>query len=171
MQMEAGLDTGPVLLQQAIAIAPEDTTQTLHDRLSALGGRLIVRALDEALVAEPQDESKATYAAKVDKGEARIEWSQTAETIERKVRAFDPLPGAATLFKGAVLKIWRAEIVGAVDASPGTVHGADSEGITVACGLNSALKLLELQRAGGKRLSVSAFLPGNPIRPGERFGT
>jgi methionyl-tRNA formyltransferase len=171
MQMEAGLDTGPVLLQEAVTIASDDTAQKLHDRLAALGARLIVHALNRSFIAKPQDGSKATYAAKIDKREARIEWSENADTIERKVRAFDPIPGAATLLDGAVLKIWRAETALAVDVPPGTIHEASSDGITVACGFGSALKVRELQRAGGKRLPASAFLAGNPLQPGKRLGT
>ena len=97
MQMDAGLDTGPVLLQEAVAIAPDDTAQTLHDRLAALGARLIVRALDQSFVAKPQDDAQATYAAKIDKREARIDWSEPAGAIERKVRAFNPVPGRGAL--------------------------------------------------------------------------
>ena len=96
MQMDAGLDTGPVLLEEAIEIAQEDTAQTLHDRLAALGGRLIVRALEEPCPPQPQDEARATYAAKIDKREAQIDWREPADLIERKVRAFNPVPGAAT---------------------------------------------------------------------------
>jgi methionyl-tRNA formyltransferase len=170
MQMEAGLDTGPVLLQQAVTIASDDTAKTLHDRLAALGARLIVRALEKPSIAEPQNGSNATYAAKIDKREARIAWSETAETIERKVRAFDPLPGAATLLEGAVLKIWRAETAPKLNALPGTILRAANDGITVACGSGTALKVRELQRSGGKRLPVSAFLAGNPVQPGKRLG-
>ena len=104
MQMDAGLDTGPVLMQEAIAITPEDTAQTLHDRLAALGGRLIVRALEGPAQPSPQDETRATYAAKIDKREAQIDWREPAGTIERKVRAFNPVPGAATSFRDAALE-------------------------------------------------------------------
>jgi methionyl-tRNA formyltransferase len=171
MQMEAGLDTGPVLLQEAVSIASDDTAQTLHDRLAALGAQLIVRALEKPLIAEPQNESNATYASKIDKREARIAWNETAEVIERKVRAFDPLPGAVTLLEGTVLKIWRAETAPKVNALPGTIVRAANDGVTVACGEGTALKVCELQRSGGKRLPVSAFLAGNPIEPGKRLGT
>lgn len=170
MQMDTGLDTGPVLLQEAIPIRPEDTAQTLHDRLAALGGRLIVRALDAPREAHPQDESRATYAAKIDKREARIDWREPADLIERKVRAFNPVPGAATSFHNAGLKIWRAAAVRGGAAPPGTVWAANASAITVACGAGTALEVLELQRAGGKRLPAPAFLAGCPLKPGDRLG-
>ena len=170
MQMDAGLDTGPVLLQEAIAIAPEDTAQTLHDRLAALGGRLIVRALDDPAQPSPQEETSAAYAAKIDKREARIDWREPAGTIERKVRAFNPVPGAATSHGNAIMKIWRARIAADAGSTPGTVCELNREGITIACGRGTALTVLELQRAGGRRLSAAAFLPGCDVRAGDRFG-
>lgn len=170
MQMDEGLDTGPVLLQEALAIMPHDTAQTLHDKLAALGGRLIVRALEAPLRAIPQDGARATYAAKIDKLEARIDWQEPAHVIERKVRAFNPVPGAATAYRGAALKIWRASIAPPRKSSPGLVCDVGGESITVACGADTALELLELQRAGGRRLAAAAFLAGCPVQPGERLG-
>ena len=170
MQMDAGLDTGPVLLRKALPITPDDTAQTLHDRLAALGANLIVRALEEPRVPEAQDEALATYAAKIDKKEARIDWNEPAEAVERKVRAFDPVPGAATEHAGTVLKIWRAVLAPPTRAAPGTIEKVDNTGITVACGSASALRVLEVQRAGGKRLPVAAFLAGHALAAGECFG-
>lgn len=169
MQMDEGLDTGPVLLQEPISIGPEDTAQTLHDRLAALGAALIVRALEAPTSAQPQNEALATYAAKIDRAEARISWSDGAQTIDRKIRAFNPVPGASTSYSGALLKIWRAAPIERAKAAPGIVAHADAGGIVVGCGIG-AIRLLELQRAGGKRLSAAAFLSGCPMHAGERLG-
>jgi methionyl-tRNA formyltransferase len=168
MQMDAGLDTGAMLLSEAVAIADDDTAQTLHDKLAAAGARLILRALQEQTVAVPQNSAQATYAAKIGRAEARIEWSGPAEEISRQVRAFNPVPGAHTVWNGQLLKIWRAEPVTAAAATPGTVLRAGADGIDVATGYG-ALRLLELQRAGGKRLAPQAFLAGTPVDAGTRF--
>jgi methionyl-tRNA formyltransferase len=170
MQMDAGLDTGPVLLQQTVPIRADDTAQSLHDRLAVLGAQLIVRALEQPLVAHAQDGSRATYASKIDKQEAHIDWNESARAIERKVRAFNPIPGAATCYAGAVLKIWRAALAADVAAAPGMIVRANKQGVTVACGDGSAINLLEVQRSGGKRLPVAAFLAGNPLTPGGQLG-
>lgn len=169
MQMDAGLDTGAILLQEAIAIGDEETAQVLHDRLARLGGQLIVRALAAPLSPRAQDEALATYAHKITKQEAQIDWSEHADVIARKVRAFNPSPGAVTLLDGALIKIWRAQVERGVKAEPGTVCEADATGIVVACG-QAGLRLLDLQRAGGKRLPVSAFLAGFSLARGARFG-
>lgn len=169
MQMDAGLDTGAILLHESIPIAADDTAQTLHDRLAALGGRLIVRALEERPAARAQDDSRATYAAKIDKAEARVDWSAPADAIARKVRAFNPAPGAATSLRDVTIKIWRAKPVGASTAEPGTILTSSNDAISVACGGGTTLELKELQRAGGRRLPVGAFRSGFTIDPGERF--
>jgi len=168
MQMEAGLDTGAMLLKQAVAIADDDTAQTLHDKLAALGAQLIVRALREQPEAVAQDSGQATYAAKITKAEALIDWSRPAAELARAIRAFNPVPGAHTLWHGQPLKLWRAEPVPAAKTMPGTVLQADAGGIVVAAG-EGALRLLELQRAGGKRLAAQPFLAGAPLHPGERL--
>jgi methionyl-tRNA formyltransferase len=170
MQMDAGLDTGPVLLQQTVPIHADDTAQSLHDRLAVLGAQLIVRALEQPLVAHAQDGSRATYASKIDKQEAHIDWNEPARAIERKVRAFNPIPGAATGYEGAVLKIWRAALAADVAAAPGMIVRANKQGVTVACGDGGAINLLEVQRSGGKRLPVAAFLAGNPLTAGGQLG-
>ena len=169
MQMDAGLDTGAILLQDAVPISGDDTAQSLHDRLAALGGRLIVQALSAPLVACGQDGTAATYAAKIDKREALIDWSEKATIIERKVRAFNPVPGASSVFNGERIKIWRAQAERGVSAPPGTVCEAGAAGIIVACG-GDGLRLLELQRAGGKRLPAAAFIAGFAMARGARFG-
>jgi len=170
MQMDAGLDTGPILLQEAAPITPTDTAGTLHDKLAAIGAGLIVRALADMPTPRPQDASLVTYAAKIDKREAILDWEQDAVMLERKVRAFDPVPGAITYFEGQPLKVWKA----VVDeenhsAAPGVLCTAGPAGIVVACG-RGALRISEVQRAGGKRMTAAAFLAGTPLEPGTRFG-
>ena len=173
MQMDAGLDIGDMLLAAAVSIAPEDTTASLHDRLALLGGDLIVEALRLAgrrgLTPVPQPTEGVTYAHKIDKSEALIDWSQDAKVIERRLRAFDSYPGASTLLHGEVIKCWRAHVVGVSGRVPGEVLKVGDEGITVACGVD-ALRLSELQRAGGKRLAVRQFLQGNLIATGMVLG-
>jgi methionyl-tRNA formyltransferase len=171
MQMDAGLDTGPVLLEEATGIETDDTAQTLHDRLAAIGARLIVDALERDLTPLPQDASRATYAAKLDKREAAIDWSEPADAIARKIRAFNPAPGASTTCGGATLKLWHARAREHAGASvPGTIISAGRDGVLVACGGDSALEITHLQRAGGKRLAAASFLAGSPLHPGERLG-
>lgn len=177
MQMDAGLDTGDMLLAERTAIGPDDSTGTLHDRLAVLGARLAVEALELAacggLVRQPQPAEGVSYAAKIDKAEAQVDWSQPAAAIERRLRAFDPFPGAASALAGEPVKLWRAEVAsGAAPAgvaAPGTVLAAGPAGIEVATG-DGVLRLTELQRAGGKRLGVADFLRGVAIAPGQRFG-
>jgi methionyl-tRNA formyltransferase len=170
MQMDEGLDTGAMLMQASVPIEAQDTAQSLHDRLAALGARLIVRALAEELQPTPQDDAAATYAAKIDKREARLDFREPAELNERKVRAFNPTPGASTTYGDLPLKIWSAEVVAVEAKPPGTVCAVDSGGITVACG-DCGLRVTELQRAGGRRVAAGAFLAGCRIRPGERLGS
>ncbi|MDN3921399.1 methionyl-tRNA formyltransferase [Roseateles violae] len=171
MQMDAGLDTGDMLLVERLAIQPEDTTAALHDRLAALGGRLIVEALEiaacGALTATPQPAEGVTYAHKIEKAEAQIAWSQPAAQIERRLRAFDPFPGGLATLGEEAIKVWRGEVCPGA-GEPGTVLSVDERGPVVACG-EQALRLSELQRAGGKRLPAQAFLQARPIAAGERF--
>jgi methionyl-tRNA formyltransferase len=171
MQMDAGLDTGDMLLIEREPIRPEDTTASLHDRLAALGGRLIVEALELAacggLQATPQPEAGVNYAHKIEKAESAIDWQQDAAQIARRLRAFDPFPGGQAQLEGETLKIWRAEPAEGAGA-PGEVLAAEAGGLLVACG-QGALRLLELQRAGGKRLGAAAFLQSRPIAPGSRL--
>jgi methionyl-tRNA formyltransferase len=171
MQMDAGLDTGDMLLAESVVIAPDETTATLHDRLAALGGRLIVEALELAacggLKPTPQPTEGVTYAHKIDKAEAAVDWMLPALAIERRIRAFDPFPGATAQLSAEVIKLWRAQVVNASGA-PGTVLAVTDDGITVACG-DAALQLTELQRPGGKRLPARQFLQGKPVQPGQVF--
>ena len=172
MQMDAGLDTGPILLQESIAIKDHDNAQSLHDELAALGARLIVGALREPPTPRPQDPAAATYAAKVAKAEAMIDWSRSAQKICRQIRAFNPAPGASTVLAGDVLKIWRAEPVAVPTAapaeSPGSVISVDAGGCVVAAG-SGGVRMTELQRAGGKRLAAGALAGGALLTPGTRF--
>ena len=177
MQMDEGLDTGAMLLQARCPIGAQATSATLHDELAALGARLIVEALRRAaqgsLRAVPQPATGATYAHKIDKAEAAIDWRLPAATIERRIRAFDPFPGASTSLEGVPLKVWRASVDAQAlpaGALPGDVLAVDDDGIGVACG-EGVLRLAELQRAGGRRLPARAFLAGCPVAPGMRLGT
>jgi methionyl-tRNA formyltransferase len=165
MQMEAGLDTGPMLLSAAIDIDPQDSTGSLHDRLAALGGRLVVEALArlDGLVPTAQPETGVTYANKIDKTEARLDWNRPATEIARKVRAFNPFPGAVVTLAGEPVKVWRAEVV-AAGGRPGQVLAADPNGIVVACA-EGALRLTELQKPGGRRVTSADFLNGSSLRP------
>ena len=168
MQMEAGLDTGPVLLRGAFPIAPDDTSVTLHDRLAALGAQLIVAALGRLpLPAEPQPTEGVTYAHKIEKAEALIDWSKPATELDRHVRAFNPFPGAQAVFAGQTVKLWRATPVEA-SGEIGQILAVDRSTIVVACG-EGALAISELQKAGGKRLPVQQFLAGHPLKVGDRF--
>ena len=177
MQMDAGLDTGDMLLLEKTAISPADTTATLHDRLAQLGGRLIVEALELAacggLKPTPQPAEGVTYAHKIDKAESTIDWNQPAEVIARRVRAFDPFPGAATTLGADAIKVWSCEIDSCsrtLDAACGQIVSIDADGIGVACGAGSLLRLTVLQRAGGKRLPAADFLRGFPLAPGMVLG-
>lgn len=169
MEMDQGLDTGPVRLRAALPIASDDTARTLHDKLAALGARLIVDALANPQAPQAQDASLATYAAKIDKREARMDWHESALVNIRKVRAFNPAPGANTLLRGQPLKIWTATPLGEGGGEPGRVRSADANGLVVACG-GGALRITELQRAGGKRVDAGAFLAGCRVERGERLG-
>jgi methionyl-tRNA formyltransferase len=169
MQMDEGLDTGPVLLERILAIGPRETTGTLTRALAALGAGAIVDALAAipGLAPRPQDATRATYAVKIAKSEARIDWSRDNLAIDRQVRAFDPAPGAETRHGDAIMKIWRAEPV-AGEGEPGKVLAAEGEKFVVACG-NGALKLAEVQRPGARRLSAAQFLHGAPLATGTRL--
>ena len=159
MQMEAGLDTGPVLLSAALPIAADETAGSLHDRLAELGAGLIVAALEKLpLAPTPQADCGVTYAAKIEKSEAMLDWNQSAQQLARQVRAFNPFPGALATLGQLSVKVWRASAE-AGEGSPGTILAGDRAGILVACG-EGALRLTELQKAGGKRLSAAQLLAG-----------
>ena len=180
MQMDAGLDTGDMLLVEKLPISPHDSTGDLHDKLALLGAQMIVRALALApgstLVPVKQPETGVSYAKKIDKFEAAIDWRQDAPTIVRRILAFNPAPGASASLNGEMLKIWRAEVAadGAFGSEPAgqivgfNSHASPTAGITVKA-LNSAVTLTELQRPGGKRLAASDFLRGCLLKVGDCF--
>ncbi len=171
MQMDAGLDTGPVLMQETCAIAEDDTAGALHDRLAELGARVCVEALDRleagTLVASPQAEKDATYAPKIRKEETRVDWRASAASVQRQVRAFNPTPGAGASLRGAELKLWSCRAARG-EGEPGEVLEASGSGLRVACG-EDAIEVTELQRAGGRRIGAADFLRGFPVSRGERF--
>jgi methionyl-tRNA formyltransferase len=169
MQMDEGLDTGAILLQASLPIAAGDTAGALQDRLAALGARLLVEALVSHPVPRPQDPALATYAPKIDRAQAEIRWSDSAAAIDRQVRAFNPVPGAYTHINGIQLKLWRVQVEQGSAGAPGEVCMADATGILVGCG-HGTVRVLELQRAGGKAMSARAFVAGSDIGRGARMG-
>ncbi len=172
MQMEAGLDSGPVMASAAIDIGADETAGLLHDRLAALGGELLVQKLgailDGSLEAEPQDAEQVTYAGKIRKQDAMIDWSCTAEQIGRKIRAYDPVPGASFDLDGEVIKCWRAEAIEGPEGPIGTILSADKNGVDVACG-GGVLRMLEIQRPGRRRVSAAEFSNQSQLS-GKRLG-
>ena len=167
MQMDEGLDTGPVLLAERLAITADMTAAMLHDTLSALGANLIVEALqglaDGTLEATPQPKQGATYAAKLTREEGRLDWTESADALERRIRAFTPWPGAWCEVAGARVKLLAAQVVDG-DGEPGTVL---DDALTIACG-ERALRPLRLQREGRKEMDAETFLRGFPLPKGSR---
>jgi len=170
MQMDNGLDTGAVLSRHPVPIAADDDAGSLHDKLAALGAAAVVAALADLEAgrarAVPQPAGGVTYAAKIDKAEARLVWTRPASTLERAVRAFRPTPGAFAMLDNQPVKIWRARVL-ECSGEPGVVQQAGDE-LVVACG-EGALAVAELQRAGSRRLSAEEFLRGHRLRAGARF--
>jgi len=169
MQMDAGLDTGPVLFERSLPIEARDTTGTLTARLAHVGAQAVVEALArlDELVPKPQDERHATYAAKVSKSDAAIDWTRAAEEVERQVRAFNPSPGAEAVVRGVPLKVWEADAAPGSGA-PGTVLASPLGELVVACG-KGALSLRTVQRPGARRMGAIEFLRGNPWGGGALF--
>jgi methionyl-tRNA formyltransferase len=178
MQMDAGLDTGPMLAVERITIASDDTTASLHDKLALLGARMVAQHLPAIVsgtlkpIAQPQ--AGVTYAEKIRKQEAVIDWAAAARVIARRVRAFDPFPGASTTLAGEALKIWGAAAIeqpqdSAAHRPPGTVLAVADRDFTVACG-EGALRVSHIQRPGGKRQSVTDWLHAQPLTAGSRLG-
>jgi methionyl-tRNA formyltransferase len=175
MQMDVGLDTGAMISEARTAISVDDTTATLHDRLAQDGAKLIVEALVELeragkLAATPQPADGVTYAEKIGKHEAALDWRRPAAVLARQVRAFDPFPGGVgTLEDGTSIKLWAAVPADAqANHAPGTITDVSPEGVVVACG-EGALRLTQLQKPGGKRLPVREFLAGSTLAVGQRF--
>ena len=172
MQMDAGLDTGDILCCEALAIAPDDTSASLSQRLAQLGARLLLRSLRDLAEGraerQPQPAQGVSYAHKIDKAEAPIDWRADAAAIERRVRAFDPFPGASFQWLGENHKLWRAALRPGVPAPPGSVLPSAPGSLVVACG-HGALELLQVQRPGGRRQPMAAWLqalPGGTLAPG-----
>jgi methionyl-tRNA formyltransferase len=173
MGMDAGLDTGPMLLKQALPIGADDTAASLHDRLATVGAELIVQAVPAwvqgRLTPQVQPAAGVTYAAKIDKREAAIDWTLPAVKIERRIRAFDPFPGATLALGADTVKVWQARVVDGA-GRPGECLPADEGRWVVACG-ERALELLSLQRTGGRRVSTAEFLRGHAVPGGTILGT
>jgi methionyl-tRNA formyltransferase len=178
MKMDAGLDTGPIISQWRTPILPEDNSSTLHDRLARLGAELLIETIPDFVAGKiqpkPQPAEGVSHAPKIKKEDGRIDWNLPAKTIWNRLRAFTPWPGAFTFLAGepklsrpAGLKIWRAETVGQ-SGSTGEILSADKTGIVVGCGEN-ALRILELQRDGGRRLNAAEFLAGHALKAGDKF--
>jgi methionyl-tRNA formyltransferase len=175
MQMDAGLDTGDMLFMHTTPITGRDTTGTLHDRLADLGGKLMVLALNEAAAGRlkpvPQPAEGVTYAHKIEKAESAVDWSLPAAQIQRRIRAFDPFPGASSALGGETVKLWQSHVDSMErpsDAGNGQILAANSDGVRVACG-DGVLCVTQLQRAGGKRLAAADFLRGFPLNAGATF--
>jgi methionyl-tRNA formyltransferase len=172
MKMDAGLDTGPILSLHRLAIAEDDDAQSLHDRLAALGAEAVVGALEDIVAGRakplPQPAFGATYARKIGKEDAELDWTRTCDELERAVRGLRPSPGARSQLRGETIKFWRARC-DARRGTPGEVLESSAEGVLIACG-EGALLATELQRAGGMRLPAADFLRGFPLARGESFG-
>jgi len=170
MQMDVGLDTGDMLSIHPVAIAADETGASLHDKLAETGAHAIVDTLAklDGLTPVQQPEEGVTYAQKLAKAEAQLDWNQSAEELARRIRAFNPVPGAATLLAGEPLKLWLAEAV-AGQGEPGTVLAADADGVVVAAG-SGAVRISALQAPGGKRLAARDFVAGRPALVGTRLG-
>ncbi|MFG5778516.1 methionyl-tRNA formyltransferase [Comamonas sp. J-3] len=176
MQMDIGLDTGDMCLIERLPITATDTTASLHDKLAELGGRMVVEALELSacggLSRTPQPAEGVTYAHKIEKAESTVNWADSAEQIDRRIRAFNPFPAASTRIGDEVVKLWVAQIdsaARAADAQPGQILSATDAGVVVACG-EGALRITELQRPGGKRLAAADFLRGHALQAGQILG-
>ncbi len=175
MKMDPGLDTGDILTQARTPIHPEDTSETLHHRLARMGGELLVRTIPDYVAGgispRPQPAEGATYAPKIKKQDGHLDWTQPAPAIWNRVRGLVPWPGAFSFLPGQprphLLKLWQAEVVDC-SGSPGEVLQADKAGIVIGCG-SSALRILVLQREGGRRLTAQEFLAGHPLLPGQKL--
>ena len=178
MQMDAGLDTGDMLLLETLPIGPQDSTDTLHNQLAELGGRMIVQALELAasggLHPVPQPTQGVSYAHKIDKREAALDWTQPAAILERRIRAFNPFPVACSALNGETIKFWSAEVLSnalpSQDVIAGEVLAASPEGVDIAA-VGGVLRVSRLQKAGGKPLDAADFLRGFDIQPGQRFSS
>jgi methionyl-tRNA formyltransferase len=173
MKMDAGLDTGAILSQRATPITQDDNATTLHDRLASIGAELLMVTIppyvEGKIQPRPQGESHASHARKITKEDGRLDWTLPALPLWNRVRALTPWPGTFTQLDGQTLKVWRASVASDFRGNPGEVLAADKSGLVVACG-EHALSLQEVQREGGRRLNIAAFLAGRPLRVGEKLG-
>ena len=174
MRMEAGLDTGPVYLREAIPIAGDDTAASLARQARERSVRLASCARSSwfeagSLRPQPQEQAGVTYAHKIDKAEAELDWTRDAVELDRQVRAFNPFPVATTRLRGEALRVWRARPLPGAAGMPGRIRAVEADAVIVECG-SGVLRIEELQRAGGRRLAVRELLSGFPIVPGERLG-
>ena len=167
MRMDEGLDTGPMLLREVTPIGPRETTAAVHDRLSAMGARLVLRALEERPPEIPQPAEGATYAPKLGKEDGRLDWAEPAVALDRRVRAMTPWPGAFTALSGEVLRVLEAVPAPGREAVPGTVL---DDALLVACGGGTALRLTRVQKAGRAAMEAGAFLRGHAVPPGTVLG-
>ena len=167
MQMESGLDSGPILASAATDIGPDESAGALQDRLAVMGGELLVEKIADILAgsieASPQDDTTATYAGKIRKGDAAIDWKFGAEQISRMIRAYDPTPGAKFELDGEMIKCWKAQAIEAVEGPPGTIVSAGRDGVVVTCGVG-ALRLVEVQRPGRRRITAAEFADQKNLR-------
>ena len=174
MQMDAGLDTGPVLLDAHLPILPDDTSASLFEKLTTLGASTMVNALARLRELTPREQPSngVTYARKIEKAEARIDWSLPALELERRFRAFDPFPGAETMLTGQILKVWRADVIDAESEpganSPGSLIALGADAVGVQCG-RGVLALKTVQKPGGRRLAAAVFLRSTRIPQGTVF--
>ena len=175
MKMDAGLDTGDILTQRATPIRPEDDAETLHDRLAQMGADLLAQTIPDYVAGNiqprPQPSEGVSLAPKIRKEDGRIDWNLPARAVWNRIRAFTPWPGAFTHLPAPTgpqfLKIWQAEVVEQT-GSPGEIMRADKSGVVVGCG-RDALRILVLQREGGRRMTVPEFLAGHPLQPGQKL--
>jgi methionyl-tRNA formyltransferase len=173
MRIDAGLDTGDILLQSETEIGPEETAVELSARLAQMGAGLLVRTLAGmsagAIRPRPQNSAEATYAPVLKKEDGLIDWTLPAGQINNRIRGFQPWPGCYTHFRGRLLHVWRARVSGAVSGEPGSLHPSKT-GITVACGEGTALELVEIQLEGGRRMDAAAFRNGRRVKENEFLG-
>jgi methionyl-tRNA formyltransferase len=176
MKMDAGMDTGDILTQERTSLLPEDNSQTLHDRLAQIGAALLARTIPEyvagKILSRPQPTEGVSHAAKIKKSDGQMDWSRPARELWNQVRGMTPWPGAFTFLPGqpqpTLLKIWSAEVT-AQSGTPGEILLADKTGIVVGCG-EASLRILAVQREGGRRLTAQEFLAGHPLATGQRLG-
>ena len=173
MLLDEGMDTGPTLLRRATAIGPSETAGELEERLAAMGADLLLETLDGLAAGRiqptPQDPAQASHAALLQKQDGRVDWRRDAASIERRIRGFQPWPGAFCSFGGRAVKLLKARVAAQGDGEPGTVLAVDGEGLLVACGGATALRLLEMQPESRRGMAAAAFAAGARIRPGQRF--